>query len=66
MQFVADSNLTSVPDFHTKNYRTYTLTPVGDVFYISAKNYCYFKKAGTYDIEINLKTFEILAHTVTQ
>jgi len=66
MQFVADSDLTSVPDFHTENYRTYALTPVGDVFYVSSKNYCYFKKAGTYDIEINLKTFEITARTVTQ
>ncbi|MBR1968216.1 MAG: hypothetical protein IKA11_02330 [Clostridia bacterium] len=50
----------SLPDFHSANYRTYSLTVVdtGKVLISSGKS-CYFKNAGTYNLIINLKTFEI-------
>lgn len=53
---------TDLPDFHSKGYRTYDLTVVDtdNVLIGSGKN-CYFKKKGTYDVIVNLKTFEITA-----
>lgn len=50
----------SLPDFHTEKYKTYDLTVLDaeDVLMGSENNY-YFKKSGTYDLIINLKTFEI-------
>ncbi|MBO5328791.1 MAG: hypothetical protein J6B04_06430 [Clostridia bacterium] len=57
---VDTKNTTSLPKFHTEKYRTYKLTVVDDFNLLSAssKNY-YFKQIGTYDVIINLKTFEI-------
>ncbi|MBO5287248.1 MAG: hypothetical protein J6B34_03905 [Clostridia bacterium] len=50
---------TSVPNFHTEKYTTYDLTVAeSDLLLGSGDNY-YFKNPGTYDIIINLKTFEI-------
>ena len=56
-----------LPDFHTANYKTYDLTVVdtADVLMGSGTNY-YFKQAGTYDVVINLKTFEITAELLPQ
>lgn len=58
---------TSVPKFHTAKYKTYTLTVVDttDVFIGSGRNY-YFKNMGTYDVIINLKTFEITAELLPE
>ena len=58
---------TSIPSFHSTSYRTYQLTVVDteDVLMGSGRNY-YFKKAGTYDVIINLKTFEISAERVPE
>lgn len=58
---------TSLPDFHTANYQTYDLSVVdeGDVLMGSGNNY-YFKKPGTYDLTINLKTFEISAELIPE
>lgn len=58
---------TSVPKFHTANYRTYDLTVVDttDVLMGSGKNY-YFKEPGEYELTINLKTFEITAELLQQ
>ena len=50
---------TSVPKFHTKNYKTYALTVLPSDLLMSAGSNYYFKQPGTYDIIINLKTFEI-------
>lgn len=59
-RITVDTNYTtSVPDFHTSKYQTYDLTVVpSELLMGSGKNY-YFKKTGTYDLTINLKTFEI-------
>ena len=50
-----------------KNYKTYDLTVVdtADVLMGSGSNY-YFKKAGTYDLTVNLKTFEISAELLPE
>ena len=58
---------TSLPKFHTANYRTYDLTVVdtADLLMGSGKNR-YFKEAGVYDIVINLKTFEITAERLPE
>lgn len=58
---------TSLPKFHTKNYRTYRLTVVDEanVLMNGGSNY-YFKQIGTYDIIINLKTFEITAELLPE
>ena len=50
----------SLPDFHSANYRTYDLAVVDTtgVLMGNGNNY-YFKNAGTYNLIINLKTFEI-------
>lgn len=50
---------TSLPKFHTTKYKTYKLTVIpSDLLTGGGKNY-YFKQVGTYDLIINLKTFEI-------
>ena len=67
-RIVVDTNYTtSLPKFHTAKYRTYALTVVDttDVLMSSGKNY-YFKKMGTYDIIVNLKTFEITAELLPE
>lgn len=59
---------TSVPQFHTANYQTYDLTPVDnadDILMGSGKS-CYFKEPGTYDLIINLKTFEVSAELLPE
>ena len=58
---------TDLPKFHTKNYKTYDFTVVDDtdVLMGSGKNY-YFKHPGTYDVIINLKTFEITAELLPE
>ena len=50
---------TSVPDFHTANYRTYKLTVLDSEWLINGSNYSYFKEVGMYDVIVNLKTFEV-------
>ena len=57
----------SLPDFHTANYKTYDLTVVDttDVLMGSGSNH-YFKNAGTYNLIINLKTFEISAELLPE
>ena len=49
-----------LPDFHSANYRTYDLIVVDttNVLMGSGSNH-YFKNTGTYNLIINLKTFEI-------
>lgn len=56
---VEDAN-ERLPDFHTEKYRTYDLTVVDEAGFLkSVGSSYYFKKAGTYDVIVNLKTFEI-------
>lgn len=57
--YVDTNYTTSVPKFHTKKYRTYNLTVVPSSAITSTEKYHYFKKIGTYDLTINLKTFEL-------
>ena len=60
-QFTVDTQYTtSIPDFHTSKYRTYDLTVVdtNDLLISGSTNH-YFKNPGTYNLIINLKTFEI-------
>lgn len=57
---------TSVPDFHTKNYKTYDLTTLASEYLMKGNYDCYFKEIGTYDIIINLKTFEITVELLPQ
>ena len=57
---VTTNNSTSIPKFHSAHYQTYDLTPINSDNLLShtTKDW-YFIKAGTYDVVINLKTFEI-------
>ena len=57
---VDTKNTTSLPNFYTEKYKTYKLTVIdnNDLLSYSGKYY-YFKQIGTYDLIINLKTFEI-------
>ena len=64
---VDTNNSTSVPKFYTSKYKTYSLTVApSDLLFVSAKNNHYFKQAGTYELIINLKTFEITVERVTE
>ena len=65
-QITADKYDT-LPDFHTANYRTYDLIVVDTTNALmgTGKNH-YFKQQGTYDIIINLKTFEITAELLPE
>ena len=54
---------TKIPDFHTAKYRTYDLTVV-DTMNVLMSNY--FKQPGTYDVIVNLKTFEITAELLPE
>lgn len=58
---------TDLPKFHTEHYKTYDLTVIDttDVLMGSGSNY-YFKEVGTYDLIINLKTFEITAELLPE
>lgn len=47
---------TSLPKFHTEKYRTYDLSAVASDLITAGGN---FKNPGTYDVIVNLKTFEI-------
>lgn len=57
----------TLPDFHSANYKTYDLTVVdaSDVLMGSGSNR-YFKQPGTYELIINLKTFEITAELLPE
>ena len=59
-QLSVDTQYTSVPDFYTKNYIENKLTLVNspNIMTSSSNNY-YFKNTGTYNIKVNLKTFEL-------
>lgn len=51
-----------LPNFHTENYKTYDLTVVDTANVLEKfKSSYYFKNPGTYELIINLKTFEITA-----
>ena len=54
---------TKISDFHTAKYRTYDLTVV-DTMNVLMGNY--FKQPGTYDVIVNLKTFEITAELLPE
>ena len=58
---------TSLPEFHTAKYQTYDLTVVDpeSVLMGSGSNY-YFKQPGTYEVTVNLKTFEISAELIPE
>lgn len=58
---------TSLPKFHSEGYKTYDLAVVdpANVLMGSGSNY-YFKQPGTYDLIINLKTFEISAELLPE
>ena len=58
---------TSLPKFHTAKYKTYKLTVVdtANVLMGSGSSY-YFKQKGTYDVIVNLKTFEISAELLPE
>lgn len=51
---------TDLPDFHTAHYRTYDLTVVDTAnLLMGSKDNYYFKQPGTYELTVNLRTFEI-------
>lgn len=64
---VTTNYTTDLPDFHSAGYRTYDLAVVdaNDVLMGSGSNY-YFKKIGTYNLIINLKTFEISVEVIPE
>ena len=50
----------NLPDFHSANYRTYDLIVVDTTnVLMGSGSHHYFKNTGTYNLIINLKTFEI-------
>lgn len=55
------TNYTSLPSFYTTKYATYDLAVVdnANVLMNSSSGNYYFKQIGTYELTINLKTFEI-------
>lgn len=57
----------NLPDFHSANYRTYDLIVVDttNVLMGSGSNH-YFKNKGTYNLIINLKTFEITVESLPE
>lgn len=65
-QYVATSDIggygvisDDVPKIFNKSYKAYNLTPSGaDALIGKLKSSYYFKKAGTYNLTINLQTFE--------
>ena len=65
-QITVDKN-DNLPNFHSANYGTYDLTVVdtANVLTGSGSNYG-FKNAGTYNLIINLKTFEIMAERLPE
>jgi len=56
----------SLPKFHTSKYKTYNLTLKDDGLFTSTEKNYYFKSAGTYNLIINLKTFEISAELMPE
>ena len=67
-QIIVDTKYTtSLPKFYSSKYKTYSLTVVDttDVLMGSGENY-YFKNPGTYNLIINLKTFEISAELLPE
>lgn len=56
---------TSLPKFHTTKYRTYDLKVV-DTMGVLTSSGSSFKQPGTYDVIINLKTFEITAELLPE
>lgn len=58
-RLVVDRKYKSVPDFYSAGYATYALTVLPSDYIISSDDYHNFKQVGTYDIIVNLKTFEI-------
>ena len=57
---VGTKNTTSLPDFHTSEYKTYALKVLDpDGLMTSSTEYHYFKTPGNYELTVNLKTFEI-------
>lgn len=58
---ITTANDTKVPQFHTEKYRTYDLTVMdtAGVLTRTNKGNYYFRKTGTYDLTVNLKTFEL-------
>ena len=62
-RIVVTTEYEKIPDFHTTKYRTYDLTVV-DTMNVLMGNY--FKQPGTYDVIVNLKTFEITAEPLPE
>ena len=58
-RMTVDKKFVSVPDFHSTAYKTYKLRIVDSDYIDGDAGYEYFKQAGTYDIIVNLKTFEL-------
>lgn len=56
---------TSLPKFHTTKYNTYDLKVV-DTMGVLTSSGSSFKQPGTYDVIINLKTFEITAELLPE
>lgn len=61
---VDTKNTTSVPKFYTEKSRTYALSVAPSDLLVAGERYHYFKEPGTYDLTINLKTFEITVERV--
>jgi len=65
-RLVVDAQYMGLPDFHSAQYRTYALTPEPSEFLMRGSEDAYFKKTGTYDLIINLKTFSISVELVAE
>lgn len=60
MRLVTTENSTGLPYFLSKAYKKYDLTVIASTDVVSkVGKSCYLRKAGTYDLTINLRTFEI-------
>ena len=63
---VSTQNTTSVPKFYNTHYSQYKLSITNSPDVMGSGNYYYFKKIGTYNLTINLKTFELTAELLPE
>lgn len=65
-RITVDSKYQSLPEFHSKKYNTYKLRVVDSDLLMIGEKYTYIKQVGTYDLIVNLKTFEISVELLTE
>lgn len=65
-QITTDVDIDFIPKFHTANFKTYKLTVLESSDVIIGNTDSFFKTAGTYNLEINLKDFTLRVERLTE